>query len=383
LRKAFSCVLLLLVLFSCNRNKSEIAPEGEEPSKIKTTNQVYYFSKIPLDEGHEVVRTVSSINKCPKCDFLPWTESVRISGMGFFDEDVCFVVNKVGVLPFSSLFNQPVDIFSSPLFPFFTASGFYNTDVGFLVKSYKNTMFESIGSFEENGLSHEELPILNRYNPITKDAEPILYPHHFSLPGYASLTELNYNNAWFASFKLDDGENVQFRYFKFNNINDILNASYTSITSEEFMNAMLPILEDDERFSSLPFSLIKLIKDMEEKSVNIEYFDRNYMSSLKIVRNTGKANNLEVAKYEAIAFSNRVNEGVIYAILLDNGKLYINRASEESNAIYLLPKLPENFSYTYFAIYDDVILASWEEQDFFECGRTGFLTIPIKKLKKL
>jgi len=381
LRKAFLTVLIFLVLLvSCNKNKAT-SEKTEELSKTKTAIQVYYFSQGALGNGRDVLHNIPSISKCPKCDLLPWTESTRISGMGFFDGEACFIVNKVGVFSVSNLFDQPLDIFPNPLFPFFTASGFYNTDVGFLVKSYKNTMFENIGSFEEDKFINEELPILNRYNPITKDLEPILFPHHFRLPSYSALTELNYNGAWFASFKLDDGENVQFKYFKFSNINDILNASYTPITSEVFMNAMLPILEDDERFSSLPEPVISLIKSMEEKSVNIEYFDSNYVSPLRVMRNTGKANNLEVAKYEAVAFSNSTKNGVVYALLLNNGKLYVY--NEESPDIYFLPELPENFCYTYVALYDDIIFAGWEEQDFFECGRTGFITSPIKKLKKL
>lgn len=382
MRKAFLKVLLfLMTLISCNKNQA--VSEEEELPKIKTSTQIYYFSKDTSNKEQRILHNVLAISKCPKRDFLPWTESIRISGMGFFDDEPCFIVNKVGVFSFSNLFNQPVDIFQSSLFPFFTASGFFNTDVGFLVKSYKNTMFESIGSFEENKLTHEELPILNRYNPITKDLEPILFPHHFALPAYAALTELSYNDSWFASFKIDDGENVQFRYFEFNNINDILNASYTPIASETFMDAMLPILEDDMRFSSLPTPLISLIKAMEEKSVSIEYFDSNFSSPLKILRNTGKANNLETSKYEAIAYSNNTKEGTIYALLLNNGKLYVYNANEEAPSIYSLPKLLKNFSYTYFAIHEDVILASWEEQDFFECGRAGFITMPITKLKKL
>ena len=349
MRKAFLMLLLFLVL-SCNKNKTETTLEKEELPKIKTSTQIYYFSGKPSDVAQGVVHSITSINKCPECDFLPWTESTRISGMGFFNDDVCFIVNKAGVLSFSSLFTQQATIFPSPLFPFFTASGFYNTDVGFLVKSYKNTMFESIGSFEEDKLTNEELPILNRYNPITKDLEPILFPHHFALPAYSALTELSYNNGWLASFKLDDGKNVQFKYFKFNNINDILNANYTPIASENFMNSVLPILEDSENFLLLPNSLVYLIKGMEEKSVNIEYFDINYPNPIKIIRNTGKANNLEIAEYEAIAFSNSTKEGTISALLLDNGKLYIYNAKEETSSVYLLPKLPKDFSYTYFAL---------------------------------
>ncbi|MGP1439709.1 MAG: hypothetical protein ACTTJ3_03095 [Treponema sp.] len=383
MRKALSTVLLFLVLlFSCNKNKNGSTLENEELPKVKTTIQTYYFSQKSLGESHEILHGVSSVDKCSECDFLPWTESTRISGIGFFEGEACFIVNKIGVFPFSNLFTQSVDIFPNPLFPFFTASGFYNTDVGFLVKSYKNTMFESIGTFEEDKLNYEELPILNRYNPITKDLEAILFPHHFALPAYAALTELYYNAGWFASFKLDDGKNVQFRYFKFNNINDILNASYTPITAEIFMEAMLPILEDSERFSSLPAPLIRLIKIVEEKSVNIEYFDSNFPSPLKILRNTGKANNLEISKYEAVAFSNSTKDDTVYALLLNNGKLYIYATKEEVASIYLLPKLPNNFSYTYFALNENVILAGWEEQDFFECGRTGFITVPLEKLEK-
>ncbi|MGP1438029.1 MAG: hypothetical protein ACTTKH_03040 [Treponema sp.] len=384
MRKASLLVLLFLVLMvSCNKNKNKTIQETEELSKTKTTVQLYYFSQKPLDNTTEHLHNISSINKCPKCDFLPWTESTRISGMGFFDGEACFIVNKVGIFPFSSIFNQSVTIFSNSLFPFFTASGFYNTDIGFLVKSYKNTMFESIGNFEEDKLTHEELPILNRYNPITKDLESILFPHHFALPAYASLTELSYNTQWLASFKLDDGKNIQFRYFKFNNINDILNANYTPITADVFMEAMLPILEDGARFSSLPEPIISLIKSMEEKSVSIEYFDSNYPSPIKIIRNTGKANNFEVSEYEAVAFSNRTKDSVVYALLLNNGKLYIYETKTKDIHIYSLPKLPKDFSYTYFTLQDNIVLAGWEEKDFFECGRTGLITAPIEKLKKL
>ena len=139
MRKAFLNILLfLMLLVSCNKNKNGVASEKEELPKIKTTPQVYYFSQRRLGDDREILHKCQTITKCPKCDFLPWTESTRISGMGFFDGDVCFIVNKVGVFSFSNLFNQTVDIFPSLLFPFFPAAGLYNTDVGLLVKSYKN-----------------------------------------------------------------------------------------------------------------------------------------------------------------------------------------------------------------------------------------------------
>ena len=80
-----------MLLVSCNKNKNEATSEKEEPPKIKITQQVYYFSQHFVGDAQEILHNCPAVSKCPKCDFLPWTESPRISGMGFFNGEVCFI----------------------------------------------------------------------------------------------------------------------------------------------------------------------------------------------------------------------------------------------------------------------------------------------------
>lgn len=385
-------LFLSCLMFSCNRgSKDERTEEVEEKQKIKTEKHIYYFpqatyaiEKAKVKPGqnvknNEIIKETKGFDKVPRRGNLPWTESIRISGLGFFNEEPFFVVNKVGIFSFSNVFCPPLRTFSNELFPLFSASDFYNTDIGFLLRSYKTNIFDELNNAEQELNSNIELPILNRYNAITQDLEAVFFPHHFTLPYYASLTSLIYNDAWYACFKIDNGQKVEFRYFKFNNMSDILNATYEPIKENSFRVAVSPLKEEDERFLSLNQSFIKLFKKMKEKNVLVEYFDPNHFSSIRVIKS--KDGRFEDIDAEGIAFCSATHS----AILLENGKLYLNIEKEGQESLmntYILPNLPQNFVYKYFAIYDDVLLASWEEEDFYECGKAGFITIPLSMLKK-
>lgn len=383
-------LFLICLVFSCNKGSDQEQTEKEE-EKQKEEKHIYYFSHSSYEGLHGkslkdqnvktkvITREVKSFAKVPKAEHIPWTESIRISAMGFFNEEPFFIVNKVGIFSFSSVFSQPLRVFSNELFPLFSAVNCYNTDIGFLVHSYKTNIFNELNNAEQETDSNIVLPILNRYNPITQDLEAIFFSHHFALPSYAILTTLTYNDAWYASFKIDNGEKVEFRYFKFANMSDILNATYESVTESSFRKAVTPLEEKDKRFLLLNKSFIKLFKKMEEENVLLEYFDPNNLSSVKIIKS--KNASFEDIEGEGVAFCNASYS----AILLENGKLYLNieKVGEESlEETYVLPSLQQNFLYRYVAIYDDVLFASWEEQDFYERGRAGFITIPLSMLKK-
>lgn len=379
-------------IFSCNKDSnSDATDKSEEKQKIKTEKHIYYFSKAAYEllkngsskdqnvKTKSIIREASLLKKVPKREKLPWTESIRVSGMGFFNKEPFFIINKVGIFSFSSLFSPPLRTFSNDFFSLFSASDFYNTDIGFLVRSYKTNIFDELNNAEEEIDSNIELPILNRYNSITQDLEAVFFPHHFTLPYYATLTALAYNDAWYASFKIDNGEKIEFRYFKFDNMTDILNARYESITETSFRVAVTPLKETDEKFLLLNKSFVQLFKGIKEKNVLIEYFDSNSSSSVKVMKS--KNGFLEDIDMQGVAFCN----GFYSAVLLENGKLYLNIEKKDDESLtetYLLPPLPENFIYKYCAIYDDVLLASWEEEDFYECGRAGFITIPLSMLEK-
>lgn len=389
---------LLFCFASCNKNREADGAEEETPVQSHTDKadenlNIYYFSPIGKTSSHDnvtkVLKKIDSIEKCPHRDGEPWTDSVRVSGMGFFsysdfrNNEPCFVLNKLGVFSFANALTPPLYIATNPYISQFTSGNLYSTDVGLLLHSYKTNTFKYIDNSQENEISTQELPILNRYNIVTQELEPILFPHHFALPSYATLMSLHYNNGWKASFKVDNGKEVQFRYFAFNNISNILNAEYDSITQEAFREAVAPIREGSERYNLLPQGLIQLINSTEEENISIEYFDKNYPSSLKIIKTSPKAPELEDIDCQAVAYSSVQNDKVHYSILFNTGKLYIYYDNDKFPDIYLLPELPENFFYTYFAVQDNFVVASWEEQEFYECKRTGIVTAPLAKLKKV
>ena len=395
-------ILLFCLLFSCNKQKNaEDAGKKEDATSLSTTStslehktKVYYFSHTTSKEkgnkNKSLIRPLSSISECPSCDLLPWVDSIRVSGMGFLEEQVFFVINKIGFMCFDDARLDNFSLFIEPIFRTFSAKGFYNTDIGFLLHSYKTKTFEYLNNninYEND--AKEELPILSRYNPISRKMEAILFPHHFGLPYYASLNDLYYNDKYYASFKLDNGTDyVDFKYFSFNNVSDILNKVYKETSQEIFRKKVAPYKKNEESFSTLPKSLTHLINNIKEQNLIIEYFDKNIPTPIKINLPSKKASE-EEGDGRAIAFSHSIGERFFCAILLNNGKLYTYESisnkndSSENNAIktYLLPKLPKNFVYTYFAMNKNFLFVAWEEEHFYECGRSGIITIPLSKLK--
>lgn len=399
-------ILLFCLIFSCNKQQDAKDMGKKEENSTSSTTQLlskhriktYYFSHSSNGEqgtkNKGFVRPLSSIDMCPKCDLLPWVDSIRVSGMGFLDDQIFFVINKIGFMCFddSNLDNFSLSV--EPMLNTFSAKGFYNTDIGFLLHSYKTRMFEYIGNSSDDAESTtEELPILSRYNPISRKIEAILFPHHFNLPSYTSLNSLYYNNKYYASFKLDDAKNyVDFKYFSFNNASDILNKTYKEISQDAFIQKVAPYKKNEEHFSTLPKALTNLIDNVKEQNLLIEYFDKNIPTPIKISLPSKKAGEEDVES-QAIAFSHRIGEHFFCGILLNNGKLYtydvlsdsskVGEGSDKDSIVktYSLPKLPKNFVYTYFAMNKNFLFVAWEEEEFFECGRSGIITIPLSKLK--
>ena len=124
-------------------------------------------------------------------------------------------------------------------------------------------------------------------------------------------------------------------------------------------------------------SFVQLFKKIEEKNVFIEYFDKNNLSPINVIKD--RADGLEFEEWAGVAFCSAPYS----AILLMTGKLYLSIEEEGGMPLiktYVLPRLPKGFLYRYVAVHDGILLASWEEEDFYERGRAGFITIPLSML---
>lgn len=319
------------------------------------------------------IKNADSISDIPAAELVPWTEAVRISGTGLMYERPMFLVNKTGVFSFftPNSYNSDEDIIQ--YFPEenlnLSCEGFYRTDAGILVRFYQNTIF----STEEKRLG---APFLCRYEPIAKEILPVISYADFNLPFYAQLVNLHYSGKWFACFKMERENSVEFKYFAFTDIKDI-NIGLKEISAEAFMKNTAPIIINEAFFKSTKNetenNFLNLLKDVEEKSIKISYSGAVSKSVKTYIKNDSEY--IEDTEHEAFGIRTKGSvSGRIYeALLLDNGKLYAKIAGVEKTLIKKMPELPEKFVYTYFAPYEDFILAAWEEQDFFRVGRSGFL----------
>ncbi|MBQ9626292.1 MAG: hypothetical protein IJR40_03860, partial [Treponema sp.] len=70
-------------------------------------------------------------------------------------------------------------------------------------------------------------------------------------------------------------------------------------------------------------------------------------------------------------------DGTLYL----NGALYANKILNKSKNLALrLPKMPEGYKYTDFGISGATLFAAWEQTDFYETGRAGFLQVDLKPI---
>ena len=79
--------------------------------------------------------------------------------------------------------------------------------------------------------------------------------------------------------------------------------------------------------------------------------------------------------------------GTWIAALFEDGTLYLNGAlyankilNNSKNLAIRLPKLPEGYKYTDFGISGTTLFAAWEQTDFYKTGRSGFLSVQLKKI---
>lgn len=306
---------------------------------------------------------------------MPWTEAVRISGTGLMYERPIFLVNKSGVFSF---FTPPAYNSEGADFPelvpaglSLSCSGFYTSDAGVLIRFYQNTIF--------NKEEKTQAPSLCRYEPVTRQIIPIVFPADFGLPSYAQLISFSYSDKWFACFKTEETTSVDFKYFSFSEIKDISAGKYREISAEAFMRKTSPLILESAVFDKLikngEEAFSNLLKSIEEESVKIEYCNAYAESFTTYIKNNSQTEYAADTEHEAFAVKTKAPKTgeISEAILLENGKLYANIKGSDKTAVKKLPPLPERFVYTYFAPCGNFIIAGWEEQDFFKVGRAGFV----------
>ncbi|UTC78434.1 hypothetical protein E4O04_10670 [Treponema sp. OMZ 799] len=369
--RVFPVLLASVLLFAACANK-EAEPETvslteKTEAETKSLNiRWYYFTQAEKSET-PCLKQTDSPEKVPKQDFMPWTEALRVSGLGLMYDPPLFLVNKAGILPAFPIEEEPKIEIKSEFYTK-TAEGFYKTGIGSLLRLYTNTIFSSV-------LPDESPSSLLRYNSVNGELLSLIRPEHFKLTTGSQLSALEFDKKWFAAFKTEQGDHVTFDYFSFSSFEDLLKGTYSVISQEEFINASSPssLVGDKDGIG-------KILK-MTGKNIKAEIFSEDLNTKQVIFyQNT---NNSYAGDFEITAsvcqFTPENNQNPFKAVLLETGRLFYTDTETQEWKEISLPALPQDFIYTYFVIKNDIIISAWEEQSFFETGRTGLLVYKIRQ----
>ncbi len=368
-----SFIFFICIIFftsSCTNAKEEkIASETISTAQTEKTDepaiQWYYF--VPSDKFQ--ILPVNSITEVPKTEFKPWTEAETVVNFGLYYENPLILINKAGILSTKD-FPDAEKLVTIPEFKDKTIAGFYKTNLGTMIRFYTNTVFSDIYDFDTGFC-------LYRYNSIEKKITPVISAEHFNLKKIAQLTNLSFNKKWYASFKTEINNQIEFNYFEFASFSDILEKNYRTISQQEFIDRTNVKFLHKKTEKNSPFpEITKKLLECEYDNLNIKIFAEELKDKLVFFKSDMDSTYKENCKITAntLEFSNSKDK--IKAILFNNGKLLYSK-NNQNWKVKELPALPENFVYTSFVIEKNKILAAWEEQNFFQIGKSGLLKINL------
>ncbi|WP_443737421.1 hypothetical protein [Treponema sp.] len=376
----------LLIFAGCSKqNKATISQIPEN-----TKHHSWYFftedgfeqTSLPQQSG------ISSLN--------PWTETLRASDANTAaDKSGYMLVNRLGVIHFAkneSQQVQPVLIQDYELFSNSTASNliFDNENPYFTLS--RSSFFNKEASLSEKGNAQDSnRPFLVRISQELKAFYPIVTYGDLRLSGGGEITGTFFDgNSFFASIKKIKNSKTEFTYINFSATSSLESLSpFTKdekITIQETSEENYRLLNSPKKFSDSPKRLRSLLSSIPQ----------TFSFSVECKNSGGTSPKTFISGYD-LGSENAENSFLInaHAIIADDwicavfsdGTTYFNGAldgkpilNNGKNAAFRLPKLPQNYIYGPFCISGTTLAVAWEESDFYKTGRSGFLTVDLKKV---
>lgn len=357
----FLAAISLNITLSCSKKEK---PETINVTERQiTTHDWYYLTADGFEKAESPLDAPLVLKK-------PYTESIRISNFGQLlsvsenDANIQMayaLVNHAGIIEFRN--DKPVLTKDKLLFKNVTAEGlvFMNENPVFSV--YKNILFNQT-------IPKKDEPVLIQFDRNTNAFFPLLTRETFGLSTTAAIIDYYWDGKNFYFCIKDSKEDkTEFSYIKWNAI------SLKDSSEEEFrkLKSFSDIKFAPERIkkllSCLPNSFGYNIEVRTANGPSPRYYEKKSSEGL-----TALDAKLQLSDtFAACLFQ----DGTIYFA----GALANKRILNNSNTIALrLPKLPEGFIYTDFAISNNILYASWEEASFYETGRAGFLSVDLAKV---
>lgn len=373
--------LALFSFFSCNK-RPDTTPTLQV--EVSTRNHEWnYFTK----DGFYPINLPQN---APLVLSKPWTESIRIaesvsspivsentSGKAL-EEEAFAAVNHLGILKFSG---KDIFLFPDTLFKDKTVSSLFFINSTPVFSLYKNTFFNT----NEKNLSSI---FLAQFKTDTGVSYPLVTTENLKLEDNSEITDFYYDGKfWFCSVKSESNNKIRFEYIKWNATSPVLSLSpkdaskkieVEGITEDFYRKLKTPI---DFKFA--PERAKSLFKNLPKNfSFYVECITPSEPQSKSYIRK-----NIDSEEMEALNEAKMQLTDIWACAIFSDGTTYFSGALknrsifENGKTVALrLPKLPEGFTYSSFAISGDYMYVAWEETSFFETARSGFLTVNLGKV---
>ena len=379
----FSSVLFSCALLSCGNGSKN--SDALEPISIEAKSASHKWFALNKD-GYEQVdapqRAAAALQK-------PWTEAMRISCMGQSNEKtpldmsqagepkIYALTNRLGIIVMSQ---SGVKVFKDPqFFSERTADKLVFMNGEPIYSVYRNSYFN-----EKISSSQPFRPFLIQFTADSGVYFPILTYENLSLPTNSEVNDFCWDGTqWFCSIKNYTESETHFSYLKFRPETALL-----SISPEKNLIAIQKSSEDEFRrvrspkdFSAAPKRVQSLLKGLPaDFDFYAECKDSGGATARQFIHSKIKNPNSiarAVVQISQTWIAALFEDGTLYL----NGALYANKILNNSkNLAIRLPKLPEGYKYTDFGISGTTLFAAWEQTDFYKTGRSGFLSVQLKKI---
>jgi hypothetical protein len=375
--------LVITLCFSCTgKSPSETTGKSLNNGFVPDTGIVtwYYFT---TDSFSQTDRPEAA----PPVAAKPWTEAVRIasagcsSGNGKTIAEAYAVVNRLGILAFNST--------AIRLYP--DTQLFRNTTAGNLVFQddlpvftfYKSAFFNTGTDTQADSPLR---PFLVQFRIGTGLIYPLISYDNLKIPEDSEITGYNWDGRQLqCSVKQVSGNRTKFSYISIIprvHLSDLTlknssgNIDVKTITVEEFRTARKPL-----PFAQAPAGLKKLLSVLPS--------DLAFSIECSIAGGVTPQTFIHGAKTDddtAITAKACVTRTWVAALFTD-GTTYVSGAfyngqpvTEGSGKAFRLPRLPEGYRYSDFAVSGTMLYAAWEENSFYQTGRSGFLAVDLGRL---
>jgi hypothetical protein len=363
------------VFSSCSKKTSvdELVSLTEEIKTTADNISWYYFTK-------DSVFKTDSLENTPKTGFKTWQDAVRVTDSFQTENDSFMLVNKSGILYLNQ--NEPELITDSSIFKENSAGTFIQCRQIPVFNIYKNNFF----TVENDNSPEGPEQIIYQFRKETKTFYPVISKTELKLSPVQEISSfIKKDNLIYAMTRDTSGEKIKYAYFSFSDEYLLFktngNAKAVQLQKEKEnqenyrqLLTPVPFTEAPKRIRSLlgrvPASCSFIVK-IKSTTDNVypQYINEAADTDHQIIEcKILLAQNYSIAVFEdgTTFFSGSLPDKYI----ISNGE----------PCAFRLPKLLPEFVYTDIAVAGNKLYVAWEEDNFYETARSGFLEVQLENI---